>query len=31
MAISGIMVARAGIETRGHALEAIQREMAEQR
>jgi putative MFS transporter len=29
MAISGIMVARAGIETRGHALEAIQRAMVE--
>ena len=29
MAISGVMIARAGIETRGHALEAIQRAMAE--
>ena len=29
MAISGVMIARSGIETRGHALEAIQRAMAE--
>ena len=29
MVISGLMIARSGIETRGHALEAIQRAMAE--
>ena len=29
MAISAVMLMRAGIETRGHALEAIQRAMAE--